>query len=61
MLNASTRLRKWGSKEYPTLDNVGPHDIIICQQTYEFAIRGERQLSNFLFWFILFLPIKRYL
>ena len=30
--NASTHSHKWEPKECPTLDNIGPHDIIIDHQ-----------------------------
>ena len=32
IFNASTHSHKWGPKERPTLDNIGPHDIIIDHQ-----------------------------
>ena len=36
IINASTHSHKWGPKERPTLDNKGPHDIIIYHQLINF-------------------------
>ena len=46
IFNASTHFHKWGSKERPTLENRGPHNIIIDHQFNQFPIRGQRQLSR---------------
>ena len=46
LFNASAHFHKWGPKESLTLDNIGPHDIIIDHQFNQFAIRGQRQLSR---------------
>ena len=46
--NASTYSYKWGPKERPTLDNIGPRDIIIDHQFNQLPIRGQRELSKLL-------------
>ena len=37
-LDASTHFQKWGPKERPTLDSIGPRDIIIDHQFNEITI-----------------------
>ena len=48
IFNASTHSHKLGSKERPTLDNIGPHDIIVDHQFNQFPIRGQQELSRLL-------------
>ena len=57
IFNASTHSHKWGPKERPTLDNIGPHDIIIDHQSNSFPIREQRELSRlFTFHYCLHMP-----
>ena len=57
IFNTSTHFHKWGPKEHPTLDNIGPHDIIIDHQFNRFATRGQQQLSRlFIFHYCSHMP-----
>ena len=44
--NASTHFHKWGPNESPTLENIGPHDIIVDHQFNRFPTRGQQQLNR---------------
>ena len=40
IFHTSTHFHKWGPKERPTLNNIGPHDFITDHQCNESALHG---------------------